>query len=103
MGRTDGALARAGWRGSSGGLNRPPWGPLPADAAAARAGLSGAGLSPEQALSQVNRLIDQQAFMLAANDVFYASALIFLALIPFVWLSHPQRNSDAAGAAAGAH
>jgi len=42
------------------------------------------------ALAQVNRLIDQQAYMLAVNDVFYASSLIFLALIPLVWLSRPR-------------
>ena len=54
------------------------------------AGLGNAGFSPEQALAQVSRLIDQQAYMLAANDVFYASALIFLLLIPLVWLSRPR-------------
>ena len=54
------------------------------------AGMGNAGFSPEQALAQVNRLIDQQAYMLAANDVFYASALIFLLLIPLVWLSRPR-------------
>jgi DHA2 family multidrug resistance protein len=69
------------------------------------AGLGSAGLTPEQALAQVNRLIDQQAYMLAANDVFFASALIFLLLIPVVWLSRPKPaagpgNTDAA---AGAH
>ncbi|MCJ0762562.1 DHA2 family efflux MFS transporter permease subunit [Variovorax terrae] len=70
----------------------------------ALSGLAGAGLSPEQALAQVNRLIDQQAFMLAANDMFYISALMFLALIPLVWLSRPQRASPgSADAAAGAH
>ena len=53
-------------------------------------GLADAGLSPEQALAQVNRLVDQQAFMLAANDVFYASAFIFLLLIPFVWGCHAR-------------
>ena len=31
------------------------------------AGLSTLGLSPDQALAQMNRLIDQQSFMLAAN------------------------------------
>ena len=71
-------------------------------------GLAGAGLNPEQALAQVNRLVDQQAFMLAANDVFYASAFIFLLLIPFVWLSRPLRSAAGGGAAsadaaAGAH
>jgi DHA2 family multidrug resistance protein len=69
-------------------------------------GLGNAGLSPEQALAQVNRLVDQQAYMLAVNDVFYASAMIFLLLIPVVWLSRPKAAGAGAGnadAAAGAH
>ena len=66
-------------------------------------GLSQLGMSPQQALAQVNRLIDQQAYMLAANDVFFASALIFMALIPFVWLSRPKLGGAAAADAAGAH
>jgi DHA2 family multidrug resistance protein len=74
-------------------------------------GFASAGLSPEQALSQINRLVDQQAFMLAANDVFFASAVIFLLLIPFVWMSKPLPSgvgggvagSGGADAAAGAH
>ena len=68
------------------------------------AGLGSAGLSPEQALAQVNRLVDQQAYTLAVNDVFYVSALIFLLLIPVVWLSRPRRaGAGSADAAAGAH
>lgn len=50
------------------------------------AGMDTAGVTPEQALTQINRLVDQQACMLAINDVFYPSALIFLLLIPLVWL-----------------
>jgi DHA2 family multidrug resistance protein len=65
--------------------------------------LTAAGLSPEQALAQVNRLIDQQAFMLSANDLFMASALLFIALIPLVWLSRPIRGGAGGDAAAGAH
>ncbi|MEI6733594.1 MAG: DHA2 family efflux MFS transporter permease subunit [Comamonadaceae bacterium] len=65
-------------------------------------GMGSAGFSQEQALAQVNRLVDQQAYMLGANDVFYASALMFLMLIPVVWLSRPKR-AGAADAAAGAH
>jgi len=65
-------------------------------------GLAANGLAPDQALALVNRMADQQAFMLAADDIFYVSAVLFLVLIPLVWLSHPQRG--AAGAdAAGAH
>ena len=72
---------------------------------AALANFSAAGMNTEQALSQINRMLDQQAFMLAANDVFYGSAVIFLFLIPLVWLSHPPRNGGraSADAAAGAH
>ena len=72
---------------------------------AALANFSAAGMSNEQALTQINRMVDQQAFMLAANDVFYGSALIFLFLIPLVWLSHPSKKAGhgSADAAAGAH
>jgi DHA2 family multidrug resistance protein len=69
----------------------------------ALAGLRASGLTPEQALAQVNRLVDQQAFMLAANDIFFLSAALFLALIPLVWLTHPQRGGAGGEAAAGAH
>jgi DHA2 family multidrug resistance protein len=73
-------------------------------AQATLSGLAASGLPPEQALALVNRMVDQQAFMLAANDIFYISALIFLLLIPLVWLSHPQPSPAAgADAAAGAH
>jgi DHA2 family multidrug resistance protein len=67
-------------------------------------GLNSAGLSAEQALAQVNRLVDQQAYSLAVNDVFFASSLIFLLLIPVVWLSRPKKaTAGSADAAAGAH
>jgi DHA2 family multidrug resistance protein len=65
-------------------------------------GLGNAGLTSEQALGQVNRLIDQQAYTLAANDVFFASAMIFLLLIPVVWMSRPRRT-DAPSVDGGAH
>lgn len=65
-------------------------------------GLTASGLSREQALFQINRLIDQQAFMLGANDVFYASSLLFVLLIGVVWLAHPVRRGQAADAG-GAH
>lgn len=67
-------------------------------------GLAGAGLTPDQALGTINRLVDQQAYMLAANDVFYISALIFLLLIPLVFLTrHTKAGAGSADAAAGAH
>jgi DHA2 family multidrug resistance protein len=66
-------------------------------------GLGSGGFSAEQVLGQLNRLVDQQAFMLAANDVFYGSAVLFVLLIPLVWLARPQRGGAGADAAAGAH
>lgn len=67
-------------------------------------GLQASGFTPEQALAQVERLVNQQAFMLAANDIFYASAVLFLFLIPLVWLAHaPHASKGSADAAAGAH
>ena len=73
-------------------------------AQSALSGLATAGLSPEQALAQINRLVDQQAFMLAAADMFYVSAGLFLLLIPLVWLTRPQPAvAGAPDAAAGAH
>jgi DHA2 family multidrug resistance protein len=46
-----------------------------------------AGMTPEQAMFQVNRLIDQQAFTRAADDVFLISSLMFLLLIGVVWFT----------------
>ena len=65
--------------------------------------LSSSGLSADQVLAQINRLIDQQAFMLASNDIFYASAVLFIFLIPLVWLARPQMGGAGSDAAAGAH
>lgn len=67
-------------------------------------GLAAAGLTPEQALAQINRLVDQQAFMLAVADIFYLSAGLFLLLIPLVWLTHRQKAAGGSlDAAAAAH
>jgi len=72
-------------------------------AASAMSGLAGSGLSTEQVMGQINRIVDQQSFMLATNDIFYASAILFLLLIPLVWLARPQRGGAGGDAAAGAH
>ncbi len=66
-------------------------------------GLGSMGLNSTQVLAQINRLIDQQAFMLASNDIFYASAVLFLLLIPLVWLARPAKGGAGADAASGAH
>jgi DHA2 family multidrug resistance protein len=69
----------------------------------ALSGMASAGLTPSQALATINRLVDQQAYMLAASDVFYASALVFLLLIPLVFLARKSKSGAGPDAAAGAH
>ena len=76
-------------------------------AQAALAGLQATGLSPTQALAQINRLIDQQAFTMAVTDIFWASSVVFMLLIPLVWVTRSAHQSQGSGggadAAAGAH
>ncbi|EHR70327.1 drug resistance transporter, EmrB/QacA subfamily [Burkholderiales bacterium JOSHI_001] len=55
------------------------------------------GMAREQALAQVNRLLDQQAFTRAADDVFLASAVIFLLLIAVLWLTRRPPRVVASG------
>lgn len=71
----------------------------------AMAGLRSAGLSMEQAAAQISRLIDQQAFTRAADDIFLVSAGLFLALIATIWLTKrpPRAAGPAAVDAGGAH
>ncbi len=52
----------------------------------------------------LNRLVDQQAFMLSADDIFYVSGLLFLSLIFVIWLARPEKSGAASKeAASGAH
>ena len=73
-----------------------------------RTGFRNAGLSESAALAQLHRLVDQQAFTRAADDIFLASAVIFVLLIGRVWLARrPPRLAASPGSAAvdagGAH
>ncbi|MEO8936079.1 MAG: DHA2 family efflux MFS transporter permease subunit [Burkholderiaceae bacterium] len=66
--------------------------------------LQSSGLSPAQALAAINRTIDVQAYMLGANDIFYASAILFVLLVGVVWIARPAKGGGGgAEAAAGAH
>jgi MFS transporter, DHA2 family, multidrug resistance protein len=65
--------------------------------------MGAAGLAPEQSYGLLNQLVNQQAFTLAALDLFYASAILLLLLLPLVWLAKPPKATPAAAAGAGAH
>lgn len=67
----------------------------------ALATLQAGGLGQQQTYGVLNRLVDQQAFMLSANDIFYMSALLFLLLIVVVWFARPEKGGAGGGAAAG--
>ena len=61
-------------------------------------------MGTDQSYELLNRLVDQQAFMLSANDIFYVSGVLFIGLIGLVWLARPLRGAGGSGAAAsGAH
>nr|WP_236904107.1 DHA2 family efflux MFS transporter permease subunit [Comamonas serinivorans] len=67
--------------------------------------LQAKGLSHSQALAQLDRLVNQQAWTRAADDIFFGSACLFLVLIVAVWFcDRPAPHAGGgAEAAAGAH
>ncbi len=63
--------------------------------------LSAGGYDQAQSLATINRLIDQQAYTMAADDLFLLSSAMFLLLLVFVWMAKPAQG--AAAGAGGAH
>lgn len=59
------------------------------------------GLNRQQALAQVNHLIDVQAFTLAVTDVFWLSSVLFCVLVGVIWLARPVAGAGVG--AGGAH
>jgi DHA2 family multidrug resistance protein len=73
------------------------------DATGALAAMHAHGLSTDQALGLMDRLIDQQARMLSTVDLFWLSGMLFIALTALVWIAKPANISHRAPADAGAH
>jgi DHA2 family multidrug resistance protein len=67
------------------------------------AGLQANGFTAEQAWGQINRLVDQQAYTRAADDIFVASAVLFLLLIVLIWFTKRPARGGAGADAGGAH
>ncbi|TFV98585.1 DHA2 family efflux MFS transporter permease subunit [Oxalobacteraceae bacterium OM1] len=64
-------------------------------------GLTAQGMSQQGAYAAIDRMITVQASTMAATDIFWISAWLFLALIGLVWLTKPIRAHgpvDAGGA-----
>ncbi len=55
------------------------------------------GLAGQRGLSVVDQLISREAATLAVNDVFWACAVIFVLLIPVLWLARPPFGSAGGG------
>ena len=63
------------------------------------------GLDTSQRYGLFDRLVTQQAAQLGVNDLFYISAVIFIALIGLIWITRPERSGggDSSAAASAAH
>ncbi len=67
---------------------------------AALEALQASGLTPEQSLAQLERLVDAQARMMGTNDIFWLSAVLFVVLAAMVWIARPATRFGASARAA---
>jgi MFS transporter, DHA2 family, multidrug resistance protein len=65
--------------------------------------LQSGGLSLQQAGAAINRTIDVESHLLAANDLFWVSSILFLLMLGVIWLARPIKGKPSAEAAGGAH
>ena len=75
-------------------------GPGNVAASQALSSLQGTGLDSAQALALLDRLVNVQAYVLSADDIFWASMVMFAVLVPMVWLAKAAKPAaiDAGGA-----
>jgi MFS transporter, DHA2 family, multidrug resistance protein len=64
--------------------------------------LGGIGMDLQQSYGFLERMVNIQAFTLSALELFYASAILLVLLIPLLWLAGPPRRASGT-APAGAH
>ncbi|MET3228376.1 UNVERIFIED_ORG: DHA2 family multidrug resistance protein [Burkholderia sp. 1263] len=58
-------------------------------------------LNPQSAHALFDFTVNTQAAMMGLNDIFYVSAIIFILIIPLIWITRPAKGGggpDAAGA-----
>jgi len=55
--------------------------------------LQTSGMSPEQALSVVDHSLFLQSYMIATNEFFTYSSVLFFLLMGVVWLTRPRKNT----------
>jgi DHA2 family multidrug resistance protein len=65
--------------------------------------LQSGGLTVQQAGAAINRTIDVESHLLAANDLFWISSVLFLLMVGVVWLARPAKGNTPPPAVGGAH
>jgi DHA2 family multidrug resistance protein len=61
------------------------------------------GMTDLQRYAYLERQVNLQAFTLSALDLFYASAILLVLLIPLLWIARPPKGGQGGAGAAGAH
>jgi len=51
--------------------------------------VAGLGLVQQQSHGLLNQIVDNQAYMLATNDIFWLCGVLFVILIPLIWTTRP--------------
>jgi DHA2 family multidrug resistance protein len=64
------------------------------DAPGVLASLGGRGLSPDQALGRLEQIVQQQAVMLATNQLFLISSVLLLFAASIIWLAPKPHPSE---------
>ena len=59
--------------------------------------------SASTATAYFEKSLNIQAWMLGLNDMFWLSAVIFISIIPLIWITKPGKGAGAGAAAASAH
>ena len=73
-------------------------------AAQVMAQLHAEGLTTQQGNALLNHLIDNQAYMMSTDDIFYVSGILFVAMIFLIWFARPAKaGASSAEVSAGAH
>ncbi|GLQ46491.1 MFS transporter [Dyella lipolytica] len=60
-------------------------------------------IGASRALAFIENGLDAQAAMLGLNDIFWLSAVIFVVIIPLIWMTHPSKDAAASATTAGGH
>jgi DHA2 family multidrug resistance protein len=53
-------------------------------------------MSVDQALAFAEKKMNAQAAMLGLNDMFWLSAVVFVAIVPLIWITHPEKQTASA-------